>query len=330
VRVDEHVGHEPVDAVAQHPLLELLGDLGRGADEEPVARRGPLGLRQFRHVHARPGQRLVQQLAGPVAVLVDDQRRGEAGLQRRRIPAGLGAPRPHRGHLPRQLGSGADDVEVVGVPGGEGERLLLAPATDQQRQVLPEPGLVDGTLGAEPASLDSRPRPAQHRDDDAERLLEPAETLGDGTELVAVLAVFLLMPAGADAEHGAPLADHVERGDHLGQQGGIAVADAGHHGRQLHPAGGRRQGPEQGVRLQHRAVGRPDQRRLVEVVHRRDQVEPGVLRGAHLGDQCGEEAGDRLRVMEVRDVIAETYAHALVSCQVTGSSTGPKNWPKYL
>ena len=77
-------------------------------------------------------QEIARQLARPVAVLVDDDNRAEAGLQRLRVAPGfLAAPTPC-GRFPRQVAGVAEEVQVVGVPHGQAEGLVLA-AAEQDR-----------------------------------------------------------------------------------------------------------------------------------------------------------------------------------------------------
>ena len=79
-----------------------------------------------------------------------------------------------------------------------------------------------------------RPLAREHRQDDLQRLAELVEAVGEGAEVVAERVVLELEPAGADAEDRAALADHVERGDRLGQQRRVAVGVAGDQGAELH------------------------------------------------------------------------------------------------
>jgi hypothetical protein len=208
-----------------------------------------------------------------------------------------------------QLRRVADDVEVLGEPGGQGERLALPAATEQHRQVVPDARLVDRGLGAVPLAVERRALAAQHRDDDLQRLVEPLEPVGEGAELEAELLVLQLEPAGADAQHGPAAADHVEGGDGLGQHRRVAVGVAGDQRGQLDPGGGGGQRAERRVGLEHGLVGGSDAGQLVEVIHHERGVEAGALRFARLLDHGREELLDGAGVAEVRHLIAEANAH---------------------
>jgi len=147
--------------------------------------------------------------------------------QRRAVPAGLVTPAGQRFHLAGELRERGDHVEVVEVTRGQAERLLLAATTDQQRDVVAEARLGGGVLGLVVAAGEGGPLALDHRQDDLQRLFELVEPVGEGAELIAQLVVFEFEPAGTDAEDGPPLADHVEGGDHLRQQGGVAVGVTG-------------------------------------------------------------------------------------------------------
>jgi hypothetical protein len=90
------------------------------------------------------------------------------------------------------------------------------------------------------------------------------------TEVVAVLVVVAFEPAGAEAEDEAAAADVVDGPGHVREQVGIAVADRGDQGGQLHPAGrlGRRR--QRGPAFEMLAVRLAEQRE--EVVPDDDQV----------------------------------------------------------
>ena len=68
---------------------------------------------------------------------------------------------------------------------------------------------------------------APHLEADLQRLLEALEALGQRRERHAEAEVLALVPGGTDAELGPAAREHVEGGDDLGQQPGVAVGDAG-------------------------------------------------------------------------------------------------------
>ena len=120
-----------------------------------------------------------------------------------------------------------------------------------------------------------------------------------------------LEPAGADAEDGAALADHVQRGDRLGEQRRVAVGVAGDQRAELNLLGRRGQGAQGGVGLEHRLVGRAETGQLVEVVHHEDGVVAGGLGFVCLRDDGGEEFLDPGAVGEVGDLKSESNRHAI-------------------
>ena len=70
---------------------------------------------------------------------------------------------------------------------------------------------------------------------------ERAQAVGRRAELVAVLVVVALEPAGADAEDRAPAGDVVDRAVRVGQQLGVAVGVADHERADLRALGDLRQ-----------------------------------------------------------------------------------------
>jgi hypothetical protein len=109
--------------------------------------------------------------------------------------------------------------------------------------------------------------------DPRQRLLEIGEAAARGAELVAVLVVVALEPAGPDAEDEATAADVVDGARHVGEQLGVAVAVAGHERADLDPApSGLRPGAEHRPALEVLPVGLAVQRE--EVVPVEDDVDP--------------------------------------------------------
>jgi hypothetical protein len=86
---------------------------------------------------------------------------------------------------------------------------------------------------------------------DLDRLLQPLEALGDRREAEPEPLGLLHVPGRADAEARPALREHVKGRDLLGQQGGLAVDDAGDERVQPHPFGVRGKEGERRVRLEH-------------------------------------------------------------------------------
>ena len=92
--------------------------------------------------------------------------------------------------------------------------------------------------------------------DPRQRLLERGDPRADRAELVAVLVVVLLEPAGADAEDRAAAGDVVERAVRVGEVLRVAVAVADHERAELDPLGHLGHRAEHGQRLEVLAVRR--------------------------------------------------------------------------
>ena len=84
--------------------------------------------------------------------------------------------------------------------------------------------------------------------------------------------VLRLVPAGADAEDGAPAADVIDRHHLLGEDGRIAVSVAVHQHPDSGPRGQRGQGRQQRRGLQRRPVGIAVERQ--EVIEQPERIEP--------------------------------------------------------
>ena len=189
-----------------------------------------------------------------------------------------------------------NQVDGVGVARRDRQRALLALAAHEDRRTadLQGGGPVDGVVNAVVATLERRSFVAEHGPADPECLLETVHPLGDRWEGDPEAVVLLLEPGGADAQHGPSAREHVEGGDLLGQDGGVAV---GHSGDQRPEAGRRRAGgeaAEERVALQHVGIGWSQQGQLVEVVHHPHAVETGALTG-------GRHAGQGLEQRVVAD-----------------------------
>ena len=73
-------------------------------------------------------------------------------------------------------------------------------------------------------------------------------------------------------EHRPAAAEHVEGGDDLGQQSGVAVGDAGDQQAELEVAGLPGQEAERGVALEHRLGRTAELLHLEPVVHHRQRA----------------------------------------------------------
>src|SRR6186997_2736412 len=93
VAVADQVDGDPVDPRAEHPLVQLLGDLLRRTEEGPVAAVLGDGLAELLDLLLR---------------LADQAHAQVAGRQRRGVPADLLAALPQHGDLARQLRDVAD------------------------------------------------------------------------------------------------------------------------------------------------------------------------------------------------------------------------------
>lgn len=90
---------------------------------------------------------------------------------------------------------------------------------------------------AEVPTLEAWPFLGEHQLADPQRFVETAHPLPDGRKLEAVADVLILVPGRAQPEHGPSVGDDVQGRHGLGQQRGVAVGDAAHHGAQLDAAG---------------------------------------------------------------------------------------------
>src|SRR6202044_1975862 len=90
------------------------------------------------------------------------------------------------------------------------EGLLLAAAADQDRNAVAITRFGQCRFGAIPLAGECRSLTLDHRVEDLQRFLHPVESLGEGAELEAELAMFEFEPAGPDAEDCAARAGHVQ------------------------------------------------------------------------------------------------------------------------
>jgi len=214
--------------------------------------------------------------------------------------------------LARQVRAG-EQVAGLRVLGDEAQRLPLATAANHDRRVrfaqrlwrvqrsfqLEVPAVIGGLVAA------------PHLQADLQRLLQPLEPLGHRRERDAQPAGLLLVPGRADAQPGPPAGQHVQGGHGLGEDARVPVNGAGHQGQQLGPRGQPGHVPERGVGLEHLSLRRPDRPDLEEVVHYRDEAEPGFVGRAGHGSQVCAQPGRAAGAGEVRNLHAELHAHRL-------------------
>jgi hypothetical protein len=134
--------------------------------------------------------------------------------------------------------------------------------------------------------------------------------------------VLALVPGRADTERRAAAGEHVERGDDLGQQAGVAIGHTGDERAELHRGGARGEEAQRRVRLQHRVLGAAVVLHLEVVVHYRKPGNARVL--TRLGDR-GQLRPDALRalwVVEPRYVNTQSHVDLLVPHRV-GENASP-------
>ena len=148
---------------------------------------------------------------------------------------------------------------------------------------------------------------------------EVAEPARRGAELVAVLVVVALEPAGADAEHEATVAEVVDRARHVGEQVRVAVRVARHERADVGVLGLDGHRREQRVRLEVRGVGVAVQR--VEVVPDPDAVDVERVGGAPRGAQVVD--GRRLRVQLHADLEACASRRAVATSELLVAQLDP-------
>ncbi len=118
-----------------------------------------------------------------------------------------------------------------------------------------------------------------------------------------------LEPGRPDPAHGPAAGQHVEGGDHLAEQGHVAVGDPRDERPEPGPVRDRRQVAERGVGLQHRVPLPPHLRDLDEVVHHPQGREARLLgRRRHLGEPRPDVGGAAFP-REARQLETELQAH---------------------
>ena len=131
-------------------------------------------------------------------------------------------------------------VPAVGILRGQAHGLAATAANDDGRQGLRArlaPGVADLIVASLPAD---RAGLAPHARHDFERVLQLLDADAGARVRPVVGAVLIFLPAGADAHDETAVADGLQGGAHLCQQGRVAVALAQHHraNEELRPAGG--------------------------------------------------------------------------------------------
>jgi hypothetical protein len=99
--------------------------------------------------------------------------------------------------------------------------------SDQDRHVPSSRRDEDGVRGLHPAAIEIGSSVADQAQDDRQRFLEPPHLVVGG---VAECLVFGVVPATAQPKDQAPIADVIQRGRHLRQQGRVPET-RGHHDR---------------------------------------------------------------------------------------------------
>src|SRR5262245_7001567 len=197
-----HAGLE-VPANSRDALLGRAGDVPlRRDDTVPLAER-----------------------AGPVGVALGNEQRGDRALERPRIAAGLAARRVEVGASSREaIGPPPAHVDAVRRPRGKAmDPVALAADPDGRMRALHRSRVAHGAVDDVVPALKRRTRLGPHSADDLDAFRELVDALSDARERNAVGAVFLLEPSRAEAEIESPVADDVERGGHLGEDGGRSV-----------------------------------------------------------------------------------------------------------
>lgn len=140
-----------------------------------------------------------------------------------------------------------ESVPHVGVLGHQAQRHLLAGAADQYGKL----------------ALRRRVELFQARLDPRQGLLQVAQAATHGAELVAILAIVALEPAGADPQDEAAAAQLIDGARHVRQQVWVPIAVAGDHHTELRMLGVDRDRRQQGQALEMPAIAGARQRKEV-------------------------------------------------------------------
>ena len=234
-------------------------------------------------------------------------------------PADLVAPLTQNAELVGQLGRSAEDVAGVGVLRHQAQRLLLAPAADDDLRVrLAENlGRVEQSLRLIVLALERLAGAVitlPHGMHDLEGLVKHLEADSELRHRKAESVALLLVPGRADAEVCSPAAQDVEGRGGLGPQPRLAVVDSADHEAERGALGMRGHEGQRRPAFEHRLLRLPDAADLEEVVHHPERVE-GVGRLCDVGQgwtDCGVAAGPAER----RDL--ETDLHGMPQRVVAG------------
>src|SRR5262245_42127773 len=244
LQAEDHRGHAQTLSVAR----DLLGDADRIAKNEPVARQ----ILEAR-VEALAGRERLVLLPAPVRTVLLAEERGRLrhrGGRLRRYVALLDQRRLGGRRPPRLAPGGPEKLELA--------RERREGLVRVHQPVVPEPCRpfdAGVAVGGEP---DRRPRVLEwpHRDPHAAQA-EVAALVGDGLAMpepfdelqaldqtadallrvVAERRVFHVAVAEASAEDQAPVRDHIERGELLGDIDGVVQGKQDDAGAKLHAAG---------------------------------------------------------------------------------------------
>src|SRR5262249_61708333 len=127
------------------------------------------------------------------------------------------------------LGPPPAHVPAVGRARGQPvHAVALAADPDRRMRLLHGPRVTDPPVERGGPAAEFWPSVGPHATDDVDALRELLDALADGRERDAVRAIFLLEPAGAQAQVEPALADDVERGRHLREHRWRAIRVAQH------------------------------------------------------------------------------------------------------
>src|SRR5262249_31042897 len=112
------------------------------------------------------------------------------------------------------------EVPALRVLRDQAQQHLLAAAADHDRRMrlLQGLGIAPGALDPVVAAVELRALVAPHAQADLQRFGELPQARSDRREVVAVGAILVFVPPGAETELEAALAHVIERARHLGQQ----------------------------------------------------------------------------------------------------------------
>jgi len=178
-----------------------------------------------------------------------------------------------------------DQIAGVGQTGDRAQRHLFAAAGDHHRRMrlLHRLRLEDRVLDMEIPAVEGRPRPGPHLQDQLDRFLHlPDARRRPRRELPAILLIFILEKAGADAERQPSPADQIDARRDLGEMRRIAIADCRDQGCQTDTARDSSQPRQDGPAFQDRFIGRAHAGDLDHVIHDREPDKAVIFRPLRL------------------------------------------------